>query len=92
MAMGNKPVPEEYGSGRPATVEVRLFDQFGQSQVVSATLAVERSTQRRKSYSPRGQGLYEREDPPVSMERGVDLDAIVPPGPPPRMPQEGEKR
>jgi hypothetical protein len=76
--MGNKPVPEEYRPGRPATVEVRLFDQFWQSQVASATLAVERSKQARKISLRPGRGLYEREDP-VSMEHGVD--AIVPLGP-----------
>jgi hypothetical protein len=83
LAMGNKPVPEEYGPGRPAPVEVRFFDQFWQSQVASTTLTLERSTQTRKSSLRPGLGLFEREDPPVSMERGVDPDAIVPLGPPP---------
>jgi hypothetical protein len=93
LAMGNKPIPREYGPGRPAPVEVRFFGQFGQSQVASATLAVERSTQSQKSslrpgrglYEQPGMGLYEREDPPASMERGVDPEAIVALGSPPRV-------
>jgi hypothetical protein len=85
LAMGNKPVPEEYGPGRPATVEVRLFDQFWQSQVASATLAVERSKQTGKSSLRPGRGLYEREDSPVSVERGVNPGAIVPLGAAPRV-------
>jgi hypothetical protein len=80
LAMGNKPVPEEYGPGRPAPVEVRFFDQFWQSQVTSTALAVERSKQTRKSSLRPGQGLDEREDPTVSVERGVNADAIVPLG------------
>ncbi len=85
LAMGYKPVPEEYGPGRPAPVEVRLFDQFWQPQIASTIVAVERSTQRRKSSLRPGLGLYEREDPPVSIERGVDPDAIVSLGSPPRV-------
>ncbi len=83
LAMGNKSVPNEYGPGRPAPVEVRLFDQFWQPHIVSSTVAVERSTQSRKSSLRPGLGLYGREDRPVSMERGVDPDAIVRSGPPP---------
>ena len=70
--MGNKPVPEEYGPGKPAPVEVRFFDQFWQSQVASCILAVERSKQTRKHSIGSGLGLYEREGPPVSVERGVN--------------------
>jgi hypothetical protein len=78
LAMGNKPVPEEYGPGRPAPVEVRFFDQFWRSQVASCILAVERSTQTRKHSIGSGLGLYERKDPPISIECGVDTDAMVP--------------
>jgi len=85
LAMGNIPVPEEHGLGRPAPVEVRLFDQFWQPHIANTTLAVERSTRTRKSSSRHGLGLYEREDPTVSMERGADPDAIVSLGPPPRV-------
>jgi hypothetical protein len=67
LAMGNKPVPKAYGPGRPAPVEVRLFDQFGQSQVVQATLLVERSARIRASSVRPGAGLYEQ-----------DPNAIVP--------------
>ena len=63
LAMGNKPVPEAYGPGRPAPVEVRLFDQFGQSQVDHATLLVERSARIRASSVRPGAGLYEQVDP-----------------------------
>jgi hypothetical protein len=85
LAMGYKPVPEEYGPCRPAPVEVRLFDQFGQPQIVTTTVAVEGSRQSRKSSLRPGSDLYERENPPVSMERGVDPDAIVSLGSPPRI-------
>jgi len=67
LAMGNKPVPEAYGPGRPAPVELRLFDQFGQSQVDHATLLVERSARIRASSVRPGAGLYEQ-----------DPNAIVP--------------
>lgn len=83
LAMGNKSVPNEYGPGRTAPVEVRLFDQFWQPHIASSSVAVERSTQSRKSSLRPGLGLYGREDRPVSMERGVDPDTIVPSGPPP---------
>ena len=85
LAMGNKSVPEEYGPGRPAPVVVKFFDQFWQPQVASVTLAVERSKQTRKSSLRPGEGLYEREDPPVSTEHGVDSDAVAPVGPLPRV-------
>jgi hypothetical protein len=77
LAMGNKPVPEEYGRGRPAPVEVRFFDQFWQSQVASNNLAVERSTQTWKSSLRPGLGFYAQE-PVVSMEHSTDPDAILP--------------
>jgi hypothetical protein len=76
LAMGNKSVPEEYGPGRPAPVEVTFFDQVGQSQGASVTLAVERSTQTRSK--GRGLGLREREDPPVRIACDLDTDATVP--------------
>ena len=63
LAMGNKPVPEAYGPGRPAPLELRLFDQFGQSQVDHATLLVERSARIRASSVRPGAGLYEQVDP-----------------------------
>jgi hypothetical protein len=85
LAMGNQPVPQEYGPGRPAPVEVRFFDQFSQSQVASASALVQRSTRTRKSSLRPGLGLYEREDPPVSMQRGVTSGAIVPLGPLPHV-------
>jgi hypothetical protein len=65
LAMGNKPVPEEYGPGRPAPLEVRLFDQFGQSQVDQTTLLVERSARILASSVRPGAGLYEPVDPNV---------------------------
>ena len=78
LAMGNKPVPEAYGRGRPAPLELKLFDQFGQSQGERATLMVQRSKRIRASSIRSGAGLYEREDPPVSIEGGVDPNAIEP--------------
>jgi len=63
LAMGNKPVPEAYGPGRPAPLELRLFDQVGQSQVDHATLLVERSARIRASSVRPGAGLYEQVDP-----------------------------
>jgi hypothetical protein len=78
LAMGNKSVPKEYGPGILAPVEVRFFDQFGQSQVASAALAVERSTQSRIYSIGPGLGLYERKDPPARIECGVDPGATVP--------------
>jgi hypothetical protein len=63
LAMGNKPVPEEYGPGRPAPVEIRFFDQFWQSQGERATLLVERSARIRASSVRPGAGLYEQVDP-----------------------------
>jgi hypothetical protein len=100
LAMGYKPVPEEYGPGRPAPVEVRLFDQFWQPQIANTTVAVERSTQSRKSslrsgrglYEQAGMGLYEREDPPHrwsaewTQKRLWRWDRL-----PAQMPQEGRK-
>jgi hypothetical protein len=77
LAMGNKPVPEEYGPGRPAPVEIRFFDQFWQSQVASCILAVERSTQTRKYPIGTGRGLYEREAA-VSIECGSPRIATAP--------------
>jgi hypothetical protein len=77
LAMGNKPVPEEYGPGRPAPVEVRFFDQFWQPQVASSIFAVERSTQARKYSIGTGLGLYEREAT-VSIECGSPRIATVP--------------
>jgi len=63
LAMGNQPVPEEYGPGTPAPLELRLFDQFGQSQGERATLLVERSARIRASSVRPGAGLYEQVDP-----------------------------
>jgi hypothetical protein len=63
LAMGNKSVPEEYGLGKPAPVELRFFDKFWHSQ--GATLSVERSTQTYSKGRGPGLGLHEREDPPV---------------------------
>jgi hypothetical protein len=91
LAMGNKSVPEEYGPGKPAPVEVRFFDQFWQSQVARATLAVERSTQTRKYSIEPGRGLYEREDPPVWIEC-VEPDVTVPLRTPPRAKTERRAR
>jgi hypothetical protein len=78
LAMGNKPVPEEDGPGRPAPVELRLLDQFSQSQVGHATLLVKRSAWIRASSVRSGAGLYEREDLPISIKGGVDPNALVP--------------
>ncbi len=63
LAMGNKSVPEEYGLGRSAPVEVRLLAKFWQSQ--GAALAVERSTQTYSKGRGHGPGLHEHKDPPV---------------------------
>jgi len=63
LAMGNKPVPEALGPGRCAPLELRLFDQFGQSQVDHATVLVERSGRIRASSLRPGAGLCEPVDP-----------------------------
>ena len=88
LAMGNKPVPEAYGPGRPAPVELRLFDQFGQSQVDHATLLVERSARIRASSVRPGAGLYEQDpnaivpvlftqDPSWVARRKLPLDELL---------------
>ena len=83
LAMGYKPVPEEYGPGKPAPVEVRFLDQFWHPHIARVKLGVERSTRTRKSPLQTGSGLYERDAPPASMERVMVQDVSVPVGPPP---------
>ena len=75
LAMGYKPVPAEYGLGRPAPVEVRLLDQFSRVNVASVELAVERSTKPKQLLSAKRPGLFEPEEAPVPMEcpKGEDL-------------------
>jgi hypothetical protein len=73
LAMGLKPVPEEYGPGRPASVELRLFDQFKRPNVASVDLAVVRSTRRRETLSRKRRSLFEPEQaPPAPMEHEID--------------------
>jgi hypothetical protein len=78
LAMGYKPVPEEYGPGRPAPLEVAFLDQFSQQHTASAVFAVERSAKATKPAARPRTGLWERED---TSERVKGKDSEVLKGP-----------
>jgi hypothetical protein len=62
LAMGNKPVPEEYGPGRPAPLNIVLVDQFSYQHVATADFLVERSARSTSSVRRPRTSLFERED------------------------------
>ena len=52
LAMGYKPIPDEYGPGRPAPLNIVLFDQFSQQHAESGEFLVERSARTTRSCGP----------------------------------------
>jgi len=49
LATGSKPIPPQYGPGRPALLEVAFLDQFSEQHTVRREIAVERSAKTLKS-------------------------------------------
>jgi hypothetical protein len=62
--MGYKPVPEEYGPGRPAPLNIVLFDQFSQQHKASAEFLVERSARTTRSAARPRTSLFAPENTP----------------------------
>ncbi len=60
LAIGNKPVPEKYTSGRPAPLDIVLVDQFSDRHVVTAEFLVERSGRSTGSVAKPKTSLFER--------------------------------
>ena len=78
LAMGYKPVPEEYGPGRPAPLEVAFLDQFSQQHTASAEFAVERSAKATKPAARPRIGLWDREDASERV-KGKDSEVLKDP-------------
>jgi len=83
LGTGCKPVPQEYGPGKPAPLEIAFLDQFSQKHTVSAAFVVERSAKTTKSAARPRTGLYEEEDPPASREYVRRKDSTLFRGPSP---------
>jgi hypothetical protein len=87
LAMGLKPVPEEYGLGRPASVELKLLDQLCRPTVATVDLTVERSLRARKPSSRKRWSLFEPEQaPPAPMGTEID-NGLRLSGPPRSVPE-----
>ncbi len=69
LAMGSKPIPEEYGPGRPAPLKIVLFDQFSQPHAASGEFGVERSAKTTRSAARPRTNLFAPEDTPDVKER-----------------------
>ncbi len=69
LAMGYKPIPEEYGPGRPAPLNIVLFDQFSQQHAESGEFLVERSARTTRSAARPRTSLFAPEDTPEVKER-----------------------
>jgi len=69
LAMGYKPIPEEYGPGRPAPLYIVLFDQFSQQYAESGEFLVERSARTTRSAARPRTSLFAPEDTPDVKER-----------------------
>ena len=59
LATGTKPIPPEYGPGRPAMLEVAFSDQFSEQHKVMGEIVVERSAKTLKSAVRRKSGLFD---------------------------------
>ncbi len=79
LAMGLNPVPEEYGAGRPAPLELVLLDQFSRRHIATADFVVERSAKRVTSVPRLSHSLFEPDAATVA-EKPVIADEpnIVP--------------
>ena len=59
LATGSKPIPPQYGPGRPAPLEVAFLDQFSEQHTVRREIAVERSAKTLKSAVRPRPGLFD---------------------------------
>ena len=61
LGSGMRPVPPDYGPGKPAPFRLDFVDQVGRVYSVSAAAAVERSARIVQPYKRRGQRLFDSE-------------------------------
>jgi hypothetical protein len=78
LAMGNKPIPEEYGPGRPAPLKIVLFDQFSQPHAESGEFLVERSVRTIRSAARPRTSLFAPENTPDVKERVTGKTSWLP--------------
>jgi hypothetical protein len=81
LATGSKPIPPQYGPGRPAPLEVAFLDQFSEQHKVSGDFVVERSAKTLKSPVRPRPGPFDPVDSTASMERNTGKSSQLPAGP-----------